>query len=601
MIEAADVAVGERYLISELMRLSEEEPEKTIALITKNNKDVERLIRLCEASGVTVSAERSIDIFSHPIGVIFFALISFLKDQSDIESLAKTITAGLWDLDFAKSAELSRSLRTGKFEDVEKALPALDLIKNERFSDGPIGFLIFVAEKSGFLNIVSKDPAYIEVWRAITGLALSICREGDIHDSALLLEKLMDYKTSAESKSVKITVGLSDAQVKVMTAHGSKGLEFDYVFIPYATEESWSSRARNVYFTLPLGNKLSDEDSIRDLRRLFYVALTRARRHITIICPKEEPDGKVLTSLRLVAELDDSLISTTVLSKRTAEEEKENQRAPTERTKVAERVLDHTKNTLLEKGLSVTALNHFLKCPSEFLYKSILKLPEAPAPSAEKGIAMHLAFDRIWQSTDKGIENIQKIIEKTIKESLDRSFLRSFERESVTKELLEVAPVIAKSLVNHFSVDGRIFTEHWCEGYYKNIIIHGKLDAIIDTDSEVRIFDYKTRGKMSVNEIKGETKNSDGNYFRQLVFYKLLTEENAKFRNKDIIPSLVFAMPDNKGNCYIETLPIEKSDLDSVRGEIQKLIDAVWSGAVLTDFCDDQKCEWCALKKIALF
>ncbi|MDD5318352.1 MAG: ATP-dependent DNA helicase [Candidatus Pacebacteria bacterium] len=600
LVEAADVSSGEEYLIEQLKSISKKEPEKTVALISKNNRDVERLIRLCEANGVAVSAERSIDIFSHPIGATFFALVGFLKDQTDIESLGKTIAVGLWGIAFSQATELLRDLRNGKFEAIEKNLPILAFIQKERLTDSPINFLVFAAEKSGFLNIVSRDPAYVEVWRAIVGLALGLCREGDIHDPSLLLDRLMEYKASSENKSVKISVGLSDAQVKVMTAHGSKGLEFDYVFIPYATEESWSSRARNSYFVLPVESKLGEADALRDLRRLFYVALTRARKHITIICPKEESDGKVLTALRLVAELDQSLVSTVTISKKAAAKDKPTLETTSVSIKNADRILDHAKNVILEKGLSVTALNHFLKCPSEFLYKSILKLPEAPSPSAEKGIAMHLAFDRVWRSKDKGIENIQSIIDKTVEESLKRSFLPSFEREAVCQELLEVSPAIANSLASHFALQGRIFTEHWCEAHYKNILLHGKLDAIVDTEDETLVFDYKTRGKMSANEIKGLTKNSNGNYFRQLVFYRLLIEEDVSFKNKNVIPSLVFIMPDSKGRCFIETLPIEKSDLEKVKSEIQRLLDAVWSGAILTDSCGEAKCEWCALKKLSI-
>ena len=42
------------------------------------------------------------------------------------------------------------------------------------------------------------------------------------------------------------------------------------------------------------------------------------------------------------------------------------------------------KEVLLDTGLSVTALNHFIKCPNEFLYESIMKLPQAPSAAAEK-------------------------------------------------------------------------------------------------------------------------------------------------------------------------------------------------------------------------
>ena len=60
--------------------------------------------------------------------------------------------------------------------------------------------------------------------------------------------------------------------------------------------------------------------------------------------------------------------------------------------------IEYAKQVLLEKGLSVTALNHFINSPEEFFYKSILKLPEPPSASSEKGNAMHEAMANVWKN-----------------------------------------------------------------------------------------------------------------------------------------------------------------------------------------------------------
>jgi DNA helicase-2/ATP-dependent DNA helicase PcrA len=101
---------------------------------------------------------------------------------------------------------------------------------------------------------------------------------------------------------------------------------------------------------------------------------------------------------------------------------------------------------------------------------------------------------------------------------------------------------------------------------------------------------------MSLAEIKGETKSSNGNYFRQLVFYKILLENDARFANKEIIPSLVFVMPDDKGRCPIITLPITNDDVNKVRMEIQSLVEAVWGGRIMSSRCGEDGCEYCKLK-----
>ena len=127
------------------------------------------------------------------------------------------------------------------------------------------------------------------------------------------------------------------------------------------------------------------------------------------------------------------------------------------------------------------------------------------------------------------------------------------------------------------------------------IPIHGKLDAIVESGDEVLVFDYKTRQAMSVNKIKGETKDSNGDYFRQLVFYKFLLIGEPRWKTRRIEPALVFVKPDDKGRCPIITLPITEEDIEIVKKQIQSVIDSVWSGAIATAKCADPACEWCGL------
>src|SRR3989344_8167799 len=114
-------------------------------------------------------------------------------------------------------------------------------------------------------------------------------------------------------------------------------------------------------------------------------------------------------------------------------------------------MLDFSKNTLLEKGLSVTALTHFMDCPSRFLYQSILKLPQPPAASAEKGNVMHDAFSRVWKSEDRSAHAIEASILHSLESFRVKSLLPSFETESIVRELSESAPLVAKALAPHFS------------------------------------------------------------------------------------------------------------------------------------------------------
>ena len=77
----------------------------------------------------------------------------------------------------------------------------------------------------------------------------------------------------------------SDKGVSLLTAHGSKGLEFEYVFFA-GVNASLGKRNENqevvTNFRIPCLSSQPKANEEEELRRLFYVALTRAEIHLHI-------------------------------------------------------------------------------------------------------------------------------------------------------------------------------------------------------------------------------------------------------------------------------------------------------------------------------
>jgi DNA helicase-2/ATP-dependent DNA helicase PcrA len=78
--------------------------------------------------------------------------------------------------------------------------------------------------------------------------------------------------------------------VSFMTMHGAKGLEFDTVFIVGANEG------------ISPYKKAETKDELEEERRMFYVAMTRAKRKLVITYAKER-NGKRTEQSRYVSEL----------------------------------------------------------------------------------------------------------------------------------------------------------------------------------------------------------------------------------------------------------------------------------------------------------
>ncbi|HMV90364.1 MAG TPA: 3'-5' exonuclease [Cyclobacteriaceae bacterium] len=82
--------------------------------------------------------------------------------------------------------------------------------------------------------------------------------------------------------------------VVLTTAHSSKGEEYDTVYIINANTDKWNKRPASSNFKLPqtLYSKQESFDEINDDRRLFFVAMTRAKTHLKISRQKSgRPNG----------------------------------------------------------------------------------------------------------------------------------------------------------------------------------------------------------------------------------------------------------------------------------------------------------------------
>ena len=80
--------------------------------------------------------------------------------------------------------------------------------------------------------------------------------------------------------------GVSQDAITLTTAHSAKGLEWEHVYIYRGIDGTWGNNIVKNLLTLPSGVlkniKLSDKEKNEDERRLFYVAMTRAKSSLTL-------------------------------------------------------------------------------------------------------------------------------------------------------------------------------------------------------------------------------------------------------------------------------------------------------------------------------
>ena len=167
--------------------------------------------------------------------------------------------------------ELREHLRT-----IKNLKPATAL----RYIRNVVGYDEYIEEYCD-MNGVESDDCY-----SILGdLENSAAEYNDFNDWFVHMDEYKDELIEARKKSNE-----NDKGVRLMTFHSSKGLEFDIVYIIDVNEGSVPYK------------KAKGVDEIEEERRMFYVAMTRARKKLCI-CYCVENFGKSIGKSDFVIEL----------------------------------------------------------------------------------------------------------------------------------------------------------------------------------------------------------------------------------------------------------------------------------------------------------
>jgi DNA helicase-2/ATP-dependent DNA helicase PcrA len=249
-------------------------------------------------------------------------------------------------------------------------------------------------------------------------------------DTMLLYDISMSFSGS-ESKT----------GVRVMTAHRSKGREYEYVFVPFCRDGYWGGKTKRSLFTVTVGNYANRElsGSIDDERRLFYVALTRAKKHGYLSTSARNAEGREFIHSVFIDEISEGLIESvdvTEIEKALAENPVLiTESKPNPIGKYEEEFL---RKLFLERGLSVTALNNYLKCSWNFFYKNLLRVPSVYTKQQSFGNAVHYAFDRLYRHVRDGGEFEKGVLLGAYDYSLSREILTDVIRDELEKKGHEI-------------------------------------------------------------------------------------------------------------------------------------------------------------------
>lgn len=608
-----------------------------IAVIYHTNKDATVIADTLTKYGLDYTVQGGANVLSDPtvrnflkILRVIFEMRNSLEDE-DLFTILHYDIFGIEPLDVLKISRLAGDSRLNLFEVLTKPelLSSLTLTSRDKIDaafvslqtwqslDANYTFIEFFEEvlnKSGYLSWVLDEGRVYK--NQVLGAHHRLARLNTLFDEVKRMNRAdhnLDLKGFIENLKImednhlrleESTYGVSRDAVTLTTAHKSKGLEWGHVYIYRAVDKVWGNVKPKNKLTLPenvLKNvKLSDKEKNEDERRLFYVAMTRAKTSLTICRASTYSaygTSKAVSPTMFLAELNDSLLKKVDVTK--VEEEAHSH---IETILGSHKIADSTEaeRAFLQENvdkfkLAATSLNSYLYCAYKFKLDKLLKVPHAKKSHLAFGTSVHSAFEKFYfKYKDDGKMPTKEYLLSCFRESLESSVITKVDLALYLKKGDDV-------LTSYYDLNAKDFVppieaEKKLRGIIGNIEITGKLDRLEWADIAarlVRVVDYKTGEPKTMGQIEGTTKDSDGELQRQLEFYKLLIDSDHSLNYKFGEGMLDFVEePLLKGKDGKRRFQVSDKQIEELKKTIKQTMDSI-RALHFPRTTDYKKCEKC--------
>ncbi len=369
----------------------------------------------------------------------------------------------------------------------------------------------------------SPDPADAARIQSLAKLFSVIERFGAVarYDRVAWFVDYLDALIEAgDNPAVGDALAETDA-VAVMTIHQAKGLEYPIVFLVDLVAGRFPSADRGDPISLPDGLA---KDAARggdfhrqEERRLFYVAMTRAREDVYLTSSQDIGGKRARKPSLFVSEALD--LDASSLRLRQSEplapvrrQQRARQASPVAETAAPAQLADEALS------LSFRQIDDYLTCPLRYRYAHVLGIPVRPHHALVYGHAVHQAIRLYNLGRSAGRSTpLDALLEIFHRHWLSEGFLTRQHEELRLQEGLEALRAF------HAFEEEENVTPNYVERRFsftdRGVRLVGAFDRIDLMDQGGRLIDYKTAPPLSQEEADARTKDS-----RQLAIYALAFE-----------------------------------------------------------------------------
>ena len=406
-------------------------PPRDIAVLVRANGHADAILRSLELAGVPWRFSGSAGLYARPE---VRRLLAFLRGIADLgssvdvygvatgepyglggEDLTAIVTSArrrnrtLWDVleELERQPGILRiapDTRTAVHRLVDD-LRALSQLAHER----PAGEVLYAfLRRTGTLSRLAAEPSlgaeeslrniarFFEIVRSQSSLLAD--------DRATFLARHLQTLIEAGDDPATADLDPDANAVAVLTVHKAKGLEFPIVYLPGLVAGRFPTPNRRESMAMPpelVGELAATDDDVqlREERRLFYVAMTRARDELVLSHAVEYGGGAprrvspfVLEALDLPpTTVDPAMRPASALERIDAIGEPRPEDPPAVRIPITEPLT-----------LSFSAIDDYLTCPLKFKLGHVVRVPVPPHHAMIYGSALHRAVQEFHRRHARG-------------------------------------------------------------------------------------------------------------------------------------------------------------------------------------------------------
>jgi len=622
-----------RTVVEEIASIKQKNKEAVwddFAILVRANNHSEPFISALEKAGIPYEFLAAAGLYRQPLVLDCINFFKVLENYWESPAIYRLLNMSLWKID-------EHDLQKITFNAKKKSISYYEALKRApEFGLSPSGQEI--ASKllnliqSGLQNTKNEKPTLVLFhFLEASGLLAYLTAEELKHNREVIrqiyqLKEFFEYIDKFESTTPGATVTNflehfnyvmesgdtgtlyqpvdTPDSVNIITAHKSKGLEFKYVFVVNLVEDRFPARRRGEPIEIPtalIKEQLPEGDShIQEERRLFYVAMTRAKERLYLTSADDYGGMRAKKVSRFLPEL-----GFNVLEKSAAEKENAKLSAPAKTEKnTAEFVYE------LPKVFSFSQIKAYQTCPYQYKLNHILQIPTKGSASFSFGKSMHSTMQKFYlclkelnsasqpslfalpEKTEPSANGIKAPTLDELFAFYDESWIEDWYK---TKAQREEYYKTGKDILRAFYNTEK---ENWTipvslESGFKvkigDYTLRGQIDRIDQTeDGKLEILDYKTgKGK---EKLEAEDKE-------QLLIYQIAVNQLPEYNNFGAPGKLTyFYLNDNVKVSFLGT----DKEIDKLKEKIITTIGEI-NAKNFTATPSPQVCKYCDFRDICQF